>query len=766
MPKNTLKLRVCSWNVGNVQPPADLRKWLGIDNEDEYDIIVVGAQEANYEKPEKTQSPTSILNTDTSSQNPVPEPAPLARQSSISLPSIQRRGKRFTKLAKAIKVAKTTIRDGSSKKTRLKAHSADSEDSYWGKYVCPEDSTEEARAKGIPVSSSSMPMRTNAELQQRFSEDIPSLTFSQFVKAKDFDDLDESLVRRSRKSSRLSEVNIYREPSFDSSSSEETASQDSLPFENESFVDEEIEIETMDFGDLVCTQENFARPKKLRSQMTSLLRIEDESTGEKKFSHVVEKNMPDQYKLVAKSHLLEIKLLIFLHKRHEDKALKTKRLRDGTGFGNMWGNKGAIAFRINLNDTTFWFVSSHLAAHEGAKFLGERHADVRDIMKKIEKSSGYNVPLIHQVDHVFWLGDLNYRLDLPHLLPVASTWSREKKLAYVLNKISEKQYSDLSSFDELRREMEDNKVFGGFKEGKLQFAPTFKVVRGQQSTMYQPNRVPSYCDRILWHSLPMHRHHVRLRAYDSVTEYDTSDHKPVFACFDVVTAPTTQFLPFPLRIGELAVRCTIDFLRIQVDGLYEKRMEAEDDIQYEVLEDGALAVSDSPTRSTATKSNGAHTRQVVMLCFHGNGLFIKRKPYRVEVPLRQGRREAIYSDLPTIPLRPVKSLAEFMYKYITIVFTKAHQPRRRGISCVIPLAKMLQAPGRHRADLELDLLKYCVPVAKVRVLVELVPSATDWVDVENRPTMFKMKNQTVRRDAPANGADGGGAVPCKTSKPK
>eukprot|EP00178_Gracilaria_changii_P011947 TRINITY_DN336_c0_g1_i1.p1 TRINITY_DN336_c0_g1~~TRINITY_DN336_c0_g1_i1.p1 ORF type:complete len:765 (+),score=107.44 TRINITY_DN336_c0_g1_i1:2788-5082(+) len=742
-----LKLRVCSWNVGNAQPPADLKKWLGVEDDGgEYDIIVVGAQEANL-KHDKSQSPTSVANIDHSSQKSSPGPVPLARQGSRSLPSIPQRGKRFTKFAKAIKVAKTTIRDGSTKKTKLKARSADSEDSYWGKYIIPEDKTAEERSRGIPYSSSSFPRRKerdDSEFSKGFSEEVPSLTFSQFMKS-DFADLDESLVRKTR-SPRPSESSICQNHCFDSSS-DETASEGSYESEAESCGGREIE--TMDFSDLICSKENYDKPKRLRSQMTSLLRIDEDGIGEKKFSRIVEKNMPESYKLVAKHHLMEIKLLLFVHETHVNRIVKIDSLVEATGIGNVIGNKGAVAVKLTLYDTTFWFVSSHLAAHEGTKFLNQRNTDVADIMRKIERRSGYNVPLIHQVNHVFWLGDLNYRLDLPYLLPVALTWDHERKLAYVLRKISERQYEDLSLFDELRREMQRATVFGGFTEGKIEFAPTFKVVRGQRSTMYQPNRVPGYCDRILWHSLPIHRNQIRLRAYDSVPEIDTSDHKPVYAWFEVVVQMPIRFLQFPLK--EIAVRCTLDFLLIQVEGLYEKRMEMEEsDIQYEVLEDGALAVSahmDCTPRTTPTKGNGgngAHTRQVVTASFHGHGAFIKRKPYLVEIPLRQGRREALYHELPTIPLRPVEGVTSFSFKFITIVFTRPRS--RNGCSCVLPLSKMLEKPGLHRADVELDLIKNCAVIAKVRVMAELVPSATDWVDAQNRPTLFKKKMQTLRGD--------------------
>ena len=41
----------------------------------------------------------------------------------------------------------------------------------------------------------------------------------------------------------------------------------------------------------------------------------------------------------------------------------------------------------------------------------------------------------------------------------------------------------------------------GFAEGQLDFQPTFKLAR-QAGVSYNLKRTPSYCDRILWKSMP------------------------------------------------------------------------------------------------------------------------------------------------------------------------------------------------------------------------------------------------------------------------
>lgn len=61
---------------------------------------------------------------------------------------------------------------------------------------------------------------------------------------------------------------------------------------------------------------------------------------------------------------------------------------------------------------------------------------------------------------IFWLGDLNYRLCL------------EDNLARKL--INRQDWRALQEFDQLRREQEDGGVFQGWREGNIEFAPTYK----------------------------------------------------------------------------------------------------------------------------------------------------------------------------------------------------------------------------------------------------------------------------------------------------
>lgn len=81
-----------------------------------------------------------------------------------------------------------------------------------------------------------------------------------------------------------------------------------------------------------------------------------------------------------------------------------------TGIANVAGNKGACGVSMTLLDnTTIAFVGSHLAAR--ASRVHERNNDVREIYRSMHLRGDRTLSLPQQFDHLFWLGDLNYRID-------------------------------------------------------------------------------------------------------------------------------------------------------------------------------------------------------------------------------------------------------------------------------------------------------------------------------------------------------------------
>jgi len=234
-----------------------------------------------------------------------------------------------------------------------------------------------------------------------------------------------------------------------------------------------------------------------------------------------------------------------------------------TGVLGIMGNKGAVAVRFRVHDTTLCFLCAHLAAHRGA--VAARNADFGAIMSRLsfpasveaadvdlavsaaaagrpagavaallrpagaEAESGRNFREMSKlgVDHhdiIVFLGDLNYRLD------ESLTIDEAHRLA------AAGAVSELLPYDQLTRERELCNAFHGFSEAPLVFPPTFKVVPGSDSYERRRDgkqRAPAWCDRVLWRcSRALPADAVRPLLYNSSAER-TSDHKPVHALLEL-----------------------------------------------------------------------------------------------------------------------------------------------------------------------------------------------------------------------------------------
>uniref|UniRef100_A0A2C9LE96 Inositol polyphosphate-related phosphatase domain-containing protein n=1 Tax=Biomphalaria glabrata TaxID=6526 RepID=A0A2C9LE96_BIOGL len=133
------------------------------------------------------------------------------------------------------------------------------------------------------------------------------------------------------------------------------------------------------------------------------------------------------------------------------------------------------------------------------------------------KFKDFSPPLeISEHDIVFWIGDLNYRIDLP--------------IDTVKSYIKKGAHKKLILEDQLYRQLQANsEIFRGFEEGFPNFDPTYKFDSGTDNyDSSEKNRVPAYCDRILWRGPG-----VKQLRYDSHPQLKISDHKPVSSLFDV-----------------------------------------------------------------------------------------------------------------------------------------------------------------------------------------------------------------------------------------
>ncbi|KAF4668392.1 inositol [Perkinsus olseni] len=73
-----------------------------------------------------------------------------------------------------------------------------------------------------------------------------------------------------------------------------------------------------------------------------------------------------------------------------------------------------------------------------------------------------------------------------------------------------------------------------WKEAPILFPPTYKFDMG--TNVYDTSdkqRIPSWTDRILWRSDADGLHQINCQAYDSISSVKSSDHRPVYASFDI-----------------------------------------------------------------------------------------------------------------------------------------------------------------------------------------------------------------------------------------
>lgn len=186
------------------------------------------------------------------------------------------------------------------------------------------------------------------------------------------------------------------------------------------------------------------------------------------------------YELLTAEQLVGVCLYVFISPKLtpyiRDVAVSSVK----TGMSGKTGNKGGVAIRFLYHTSSFCFVCSHFAAHQ-TKVL-ERNQDYTDICKKISFPHGQS---IDSHDYVFWCGDLNYRIDLP--------------TSMAKDHIANRRWTKIHKHDQLSRQKRLNKIFQGYIEGELDFAPTYKY--DEFSDDYDTSdkcRTPAWCDRVLW----------------------------------------------------------------------------------------------------------------------------------------------------------------------------------------------------------------------------------------------------------------------------
>eukprot|EP00529_Nitzschia_sp_RCC80_P001710 CAMPEP_0113514608 /NCGR_PEP_ID=MMETSP0014_2-20120614/40501_1 /TAXON_ID=2857 /ORGANISM="Nitzschia sp." /LENGTH=883 /DNA_ID=CAMNT_0000411119 /DNA_START=70 /DNA_END=2721 /DNA_ORIENTATION=+ /assembly_acc=CAM_ASM_000159 len=241
------------------------------------------------------------------------------------------------------------------------------------------------------------------------------------------------------------------------------------------------------------------------------------------------------YALVMQRSMVGLLICLFVKNPHRHRCKAVNSDSVGVGVMGMMGNKGGVSVRLQFYDSTICFVCSHLAAHR--ENVAGRNADYFNVLQKVafdigedsvrenirngsmsQWASGSATVGVPDHDVVFWLGDLNYRID--------ESMPTEK----VLDLSVKGAIDQLRSLDQLNIERREGRVFQGFQEGVLNFVPTYKYQPGTDVYEQRPEkklRAPAWCDRILW--LSQDPRHVEQITYNRSETPNISDHKPVYS---------------------------------------------------------------------------------------------------------------------------------------------------------------------------------------------------------------------------------------------
>ncbi|KAH7929730.1 DNase I-like protein [Leucogyrophana mollusca] len=274
----------------------------------------------------------------------------------------------------------------------------------------------------------------------------------------------------------------------------------------------------------------------------------------------IEEHAPnkERYSLVAKIVNVGVALLVYA----KDDGL-ARRVCDiqtqwtGCGPGYM-GNKGAVGIRFRVSNDdgqggeTFTFVCAHLTAHEPK--LAHRIADYDHIVgsllfPSLPSSPSSSPTTMYATSHLFFLGDLNFRLSIPPTHALSQALKRDETLS-MLN--SETTRELLKEFDQLLLERRKGRVFVGLREGDFwAFKCTYKYKLGEVDH-YSAKRTPSWTDRVMYATHTdspdtPEKSGISNLLYTSIPSYTTSDHKPI-VCLLALPPSTASSTPPLLRL--------------------------------------------------------------------------------------------------------------------------------------------------------------------------------------------------------------------------
>ena len=262
----------------------------------------------------------------------------------------------------------------------------------------------------------------------------------------------------------------------------------------------------------------------------------------------------DAYAMLIEKHLVGVFFVIFIKEKYIPQVSDVRFSVVPLGLMGMMGNKSGITLHLHVFETSFCFVCCHLRPHRNE--VSGRNLDVKtildrtvlspqpDTLRKLNQQlptqraahswrfdecyTDYSI-LTH-TDYVFWLGDMNYRINSDKDPTGVVTDERIFQLSERFTADPEAS-SVLLAYDQLLIECKKGTIFNDFVEGTLRFPPTYKYQPGTNLYEKRPEkklRIPAWCDRILYRT----KEFIRQISYSNVYIL-LSDHMPVYSEFQV-----------------------------------------------------------------------------------------------------------------------------------------------------------------------------------------------------------------------------------------
>ncbi|KAJ5199101.1 Endonuclease/exonuclease/phosphatase [Penicillium cf. griseofulvum] len=295
------------------------------------------------------------------------------------------------------------------------------------------------------------------------------------------------------------------------------------------------------------------------SSPTEALRPYVDMAPSKRWKEAVQNALPQGYQSVSEVQLVGLLLLIYASPAIGASISYVSSTSVGTGLMGYMGNKGAVATRLVLGETTrLVFINCHLAAGSDKGSLERRNWDSSQIVQRAKfdpvwsetDESGESGEAIGNEDFTFWFGDLNYRLDdisgddVRQVLArhTANEYDKERREKQSSSHFDDSPTDSGDSSPSSPPEEEETKVatdpvndeeidphndpaslqttifsllphdqlglqrrkgaafHKGWREGHITFLPTYKYDVGSVAMFdtSEKQRGPSWCDRILF----------------------------------------------------------------------------------------------------------------------------------------------------------------------------------------------------------------------------------------------------------------------------